>query len=427
MSRAFIWGWLAVFGLACACGPSVEPPQGTDAATGTTPEPSSGSDPIDSASDDDATPEPPATSSTSAITTGVADETTAGDESTSEQPDDPPEAPALSRLLVFFTPHGFYRDQGLPVMLDTLEASAMTTLVVEGIHNIAIDPEGIDVEDAHSTSSAGLLTGGLLGSGSQGDDTMFNPHHAGGPSIDVLLGDLSSEDVPIPSTHLGVRASATESLPLGVSYLGYDQPRAPIVDPAEGFETIFADHPGSAELDELEQFLGNVPSEYPAAVLEAQLALALAAFRYDMTRVQLVTVDVAIPALRWFPESPTLHELMVGEDPSSVVSVHYDCATRLGELMFALEEPAVGEEAPLRESTAIVWVSDMGDVPPAHTRGSILVIIMDGSGTFASGEVEVEADQADLAVTLATALGVEIGPFGHPDLAATPIPELLAR
>lgn len=59
--------------------------------------------------------------------------------------------------------------------------------------------------------------------------------------------------------------------------------------------------------------------------------------------------------------------------------------------------------------------------------GLAFAIILDGSGTFTAGEVEVDADQADLAATLAMALGVDLGPFGHPDLDATPIPELLAR
>lgn len=387
-------------------------------------EASTGPGPIDSASNDDTAPEPPATSSTTAITTGSVDDTTttsASDESTGS----PPDEPSLSRLLIFYTPHGYYREQGLPAMLEPL--SSMNVLVVHGIENVAIDPEGIEVEDAHSTSSAGLLTGGLLGSGSNGDDTMFNPHFAGGPSLEVVLGELLSAEVPIASTHLGVRASAEEPLPLGVSYWGADEPRPPIIDPVQGFDMMFGDHPGNDELDGLREFLAGLPPGYPDLALRAHLLLAATAFRYDVTRVQLVTLDVGIPELPWLPGGSPMHEVMLDSNPVATVSIHHDCADNLAQFTYELLTPGPGDEPSLVESTAIVWLSDMGDDPPAHTRDSILAIILDGSGTFTAGEIEVEADQADLAATLAMAFGVDLGPFGHPDLDATPIPELLAR
>jgi hypothetical protein len=224
-----------------------------------------------------------------------------------------------------------------------------------------------------------------------------------------------------------VRASADEPFPLGVSYWGADQPRSPIIDPVQGFDMMFADHPGNDELDELREFLAALPPGSPDAAVRAQLLLAAAAFRYDITRVQLVTVDVGIPELRWWPDWSPLHEVMLEAEPAATVSVHQDCADRLAQFTYELQVPRPGEETTLLESTAIVWLSDMGDIPPAHTRGSILAIILDGSGTFATGEVEVDADQADLAATLAMAFGVDLGPFGHPDLDATPIPELFAR
>lgn len=418
-------GLLALAGLGFACGPSVDLPQGTETATDPSVDTTTGPGPIDSASNDDTVPEPPATSSTTtSITTGSVDDTTttSGDDSTGT----PPDEPSLSRLLIFYTPHGYYREQGLGAMLEALSGTGMGVLVVHGIENVAIDPEGIDVADAHSTSSAGLLTGGLLGSGSNGDDTMFNPHFAGGPSLEVVLGELLSAEVPIASTHLGVRASADAPIPLGVSYWGADEPRAPIIDPVQGFDMLFADHPGNDELDELREFLAGLPPGFPDLALRAQLSLAAAAFRYDITRVQLVTLDVGIPELQWIPGWP-LHELMLDANPGGTVSVHHDCADLLALFTDELFTPVPGNDTTLLESTAIVWLSDMGDIPPAHTQDSILTIILDGSGTFTAGEVEVDADQADLATTLAMALGVDLGPFGHPDLDATPIPELLAR
>jgi hypothetical protein len=419
--------------LAAACGPSVDAPEDGTTSDDGTGEASTGSTPGGSGADDGSLPpSPPATSGTTGVTSGPVDDTAAdtADESTGA----PPVAAVPSRLLVFYTPHGYYEEHAFAggdafgPMLAPLTQWQEHMLVVQGIENVAIDPEGIDVNDAHSTSSAGLLTGGLLGSGSNGDDTMFNPHFAGGPSLDVVLGENLSEGAPFSSVHLGVRA-APEALPLGVSYLGLDAPNLPLASPSAAFASLFGGLPPDAHLDALEAFVAGVEDAGASDRLAAHMAIASTAFLYDLTRVQLVTVDVGIPRIRWteLGVDAELHEVLVLDQATAAEPVYTLFGERLADFVAELDAVPQDDGTSMLDHTLVVWLSDMGSTPAAHTRGSILAVILDKSGTFATGnEIEVRADQADLAATIAAALDVELGAFGHPDLAAAPIPELLA-
>ena len=81
----------------------------------------------------------------------------------------------------------------------------------------------------------------------------------------------------------------------------------------------------------------------------------------------------------------------------------------------------------LLDSTLLVWVSEYGSIPAAHSRNAVLCVIVDATGTFETGgAVEVEATQADLAYTIAAAMDVDLGSFGDPGLAGSVIEPLLA-
>ena len=62
--------------------------------------------------------------------------------------------------------------------------------------------------------------------------------------------------------------------------------------------------------------------------------------------------------------------------------------------------------------------------------GSARLSSVSRSGTFAAGRAMLEAgeaDQADLAATIADTMDVDIGDFGHPDLDASSLTLLLTR
>ncbi|WP_266220113.1 DUF1552 domain-containing protein [Paraliomyxa miuraensis] len=420
---------LTVSLVVAACGPSVAGSPEAGSSTGEV------STSMVDPSEPTASGVPPAedtTGTTAPTSTSVVDDTGSDSETTGG----PPTREGPSRILVFYTPHGFYQDQAwsgtgqsfvLGSMLEPLEPWSDHLLIVEGISSHAVDPEGIDVMDNHSTASAGLLTGGLLGTGVNGEATDFNPHYAGGPSLDVVLGEALAGETLLSSVHLGVRDPSPTSLPLGVSYLGLDQPNPPWLDPSTTFELMFGGLEDPA-LDSLHDAVAGIAADDPVGLLDAQLALAAAAFGHDVTRVQLVTVDVGIPSIRWTELGLRLpfHEVLVSEPSLQAEPVYVRWGQSLAALVGQLEATPSASGASLLDSTLVVWLSELGSVPAAHSRNAVLVVVVDVSGTMTTGRVaEVDADQADLAATLAAALGVELGAFGHPSLGAAPIAELL--
>jgi hypothetical protein len=102
-------------------------------------------------------------------------------------------------------------------------------------------------------------------------------------------------------------------------------------------------------------------------------------------------------------------------------------AERIAVLLARLQATPV-DDGNLLERTVIVWMSAEGSPPAGYPTHDIFAMIIDASGTFATGRItEVEADQADFAVTIAEAMAAPLPVFGHPDLQATVIDELLAR
>jgi len=422
------------------CGPSAGfDDTGEDSGGSTSTATSTGSTPIPGATDDEGPVDSTSTSPPAdAGEVGVTGDDTLGDSSDDGDTTGEPVAPSISRVLLLWTPNGYYREHaysgagaGLTwgPMLAPLEPFADRLLVVEGIDNIAFPPDGMPVMDAHGTAAASLLTGGLLGSNPL-DGEYFDPHYGGGPSLEVVLGPLLAAGTPVASVYQGL-APSTEMLPMGVSYLDEDVIRPPYDVPAVAFDELLGDLPPDAELTALQNAADLVGEDVPADMLRVQLRIAAAAFAHDVTRVQLMTIDRTIPDLVWpsLGAFQSFHELLMDNQPQVVEPVYGFWGEALAELLVSLSStPAPeGGGVSLLDTTLVVWVSDMGSVPAAHTRYSILTVVIDGSGTMPSGVVEVEADQADLAATIAAAAGVELGPFGHPMLDATPIPELLGR
>jgi hypothetical protein len=382
----------------------------------------------DSISGPATTPSADSTGPTPSSSAGTTDSTSDAGTDTG----DPPPPRSTSRVLFFYTPHGYFADQAwtgsgeafeLGSMLAPLEPWRDDLLIVDGISNHSEDPKGMPVIDEHSTSVAGLLTGGLLGSGSGGDEN-FDPHYAGGPSLDVRLGQLLPPR-PNTSVHLAVRTSSS-TLPLGVSYLAANQENIPWTNPQDGFQALFSRSPADPILDALQAQIDS--SLTLVEHVDAQLAVAHAALALDVTNSALVSVDLGIPQIVW-------SELGVDIDfHTATVDQAFDTAPvyaawgqSLATFVADLAATPDPEGGTLLDSTLVVWVSDFGPNPLAHSRNAILCVIIDASGALATGQVaQVDADQADLAATIATALDVELGAFGDPALGATPIASLLA-
>lgn len=423
--------WLVVG--VCACGPSVG---GDGDATSTADTSGTSTGQLDGA-EAETSPgtTPPVADSTGPAVTTVA--TTVGADSTGEgssSTGEPPPKAALSRVLFFYTPHGFYADQAwtgdggnfaLGSMLASLQPWQDDVLIADGISNDSADPKGMPVLDVHSTSSAGLLTGGLLGSGTPGGDENFDPHYAGGPSLDVRLGQLLPP-VANTSVHLAVQPEPV-SVPLGVSYFGADQPNIPQTNPQLAFGSLFRQAPPGPLLDEV-QALIDANAGSVLGLVDVQLAIARAAFAYDLARSQLVSIDHGIPQITWTELGHTypLHEALVLSSPDDPALVYDAWGDSFGAFIADLAATDAPEGGSLLDSTLVVWVSDLGPNPAGHTRNAVLCVMVDTTGTLATGQVaQVEADQADLAATIAAALGIELGPFGDPALDATPIAALL--
>jgi hypothetical protein len=102
--------------------------------------------------------------------------------------------------------------------------------------------------------------------------------------------------------------------------------------------------------------------------------------------------------------------------------------TSFGAFVDDLATTPAPEGGMLLDSTLLMWISDFGPNPAGHTRSAVLCVVVDASGGFATGRVvEVEADQADLAATIAAVIGVDLGAFGDPALGGDVIEPLLAR
>lgn len=365
---------------------------------------------------------------------GADSSSSTSEDTTGTDTGDPGRAGPLSRMMIFYTPHGYVAEDAwsgsdtdlvLGSMLEPLAPWQEALLVVHGISNVSADPEGVPVLDTHSTTAAGLLTGGLLGSGSGGDRN-FDPHFAGGPSLDVRLGELLPP-APHASVHLAVRSS-TPTVPLGVSYLGLDEPHEPHTHPSVAYEALFGDRPADPLLDELDAQIDAIGGS-TLALLDAQLATARVALALGATRSVLVSVDLTIPQIVWseLGLAQTFHEAVVlGEgDPGAVFDAW---GSRFGAFVDDLATTPAPEGGMLLDSTLLLWISDFGPSPAAHTRAAVLCVIIDASGGFATGRVvEVERDQADLAATIAAVIGVDLGAFGDPALGADVIEPLLAR
>jgi hypothetical protein len=419
--------------LAGACGPEAGPEPGLDDTLGDGTASSgsvTGSGGFEVTSADASVsvgPTSTVSTSTSDATTDAPD--TGGDESTGA-----PTRVGPTHLLVIRMPHGVFKEHVwtgsgdafvLGPVLQPLAPWSDALVLVGGLENVILKPDDGLPSNGYGVNSSSILTGGLLGSAVT-RPYAFPYYFGGGPSLDVVLGDVLGSETPIANVHLGVEA--TDALvPTGVSYVAADEPFPPMDSPTLAYDALFG---GLTDplLDELADDLMQ-PADTPGAVLELQLSIAYAAIALDVSRVQLLSIDQGLPAIVW-SELGVLdgyHIVVAGMDPEPVRIVQTFWAERIAALLERLQATPV-DGGNLLERTVIVWMSAEGSPPAAYPTHDVFAVIIDASGTFATGRItEVEADQADFAVTIAEAMAAPLPVFGHPDLQATVIDELLAR
>lgn len=413
--------------LGCACGPTVAASDsGTDEGTlGTSGSPDS----LDTGSTVATTVELTTAGSTS--TSGAA--TTIEPDTGTDESTGAPTRSDPTHLLIIRTPHGVFEEHVwsgsgerfvLGPVLAPLLPWADSLVLVDGLENVILTPGGAEVTNAYGVTSSSILTGGLLGSIAEPPEPPF--YFGGGPSLDVVLGGQLGAGTAHPHVHLGV--SATDGVwPTGVSYMAADEPLPPFDSPALAFEALFAglDDP---LLDELADQLA-LPLKGPGDVLEAQLSIAHAAIALDVSRVLLLSIDRGLPGIIWteLGVNQSYHDVIAENDPAPVQIVQTFWAERIAALLARLQATRVGN-GHLLERTVILWISAEGSPPAAYSTHDVFALIIDASGTFATGRiVEITADQADFAVTIAAGMGVALPTFGHADLEASVIDELLAR
>jgi hypothetical protein len=348
---------------------------------------------------------------------GTADESTGG-----KAPSGP------THLLLIRTPHGVFADDAwtgsgegfaLGPVLEPLTPWSDALVLVDGVDNVILPPQGEAITNVYGVASASLLTGGLLGSATGEPDFAF--YFGGGPSLDIALGDVVGGASLHANVHLGVQA-ADGAWPSGASYLDADQPFLAMDSPELAFSALFTGFEDPV-LDDLEGQLAQ-PIDSPGDVLELQLSIAHAAIALDVTRVQLLSIDRGLPSIVWTDvgASSPYHDLVAENNPAAIRPVQILWAERIAVLLARLEADD------LLDRTLVVWLAAEGSPPAAYPTDDIFAVIVDRSGTFATGRIaDVEADQADFAVTIAEAMNAPLPGFGHPDLDATVVEELLAR
>jgi hypothetical protein len=424
---------LVTLASAFACGPSTpaDDTSGDTSSAGATSETSDGGPPTTAGPGDTNMPDDDGPADATTLGT---DATVSTDDTTDDDDTGPSGADGPTHLLIIRTPHGVYEDQvwtgsgedfELGPVLEPLSAWSDALVLVDGVENVIHLPEGAELTNMYGVTSSSILTGGLLGSATGESPWVY--YSGGGPSLDVVLGDALGSRTPHTNVHLGVLATDIAGIPTGVSYTGADQPLLPIDSPTLAFASLFEgiDDP---LLDPVAERV-DAPIEGPVETLEVQLMIAAAAIQLDVTRVQLLSIDRGLPSIMWSELGifQGYHEVVANDDHASVQMVQTMWAEQIAGLLLTLDATPDGAGT-LLDRTLVVWMSAEGSPPNGYSTNDVFIVLVDKSGTFATGRIaDVEGDQADFAATIAAALSAPLRDFGHPDLDATVIDELLAR
>ncbi len=421
---------------------------------GTTPGASSGGGPETTSGPSETTSAGPSEGSSSSDgsgTPGGSDDSTSTTGSTSTGVDVEDDYP--QRLVLLYFGHGAFKD-----MLVSGDASAWEfgpamaafepykdrTTIVSGVSMEYPDALTNPV-NAHSGAIAALLTGTLEVENPDDPDSTFV---GGGPSIDLAI----AAELPVMLFRTVALGGGPAATPRVVTWLGDGEPVLPETDPVQVHQRLFTDLAFPEPWPRVEgaiEALATDAADFENGPVETRererlslharaTALALA---LDMTRVVTVQqgnsgglgapwlnlphIDGVLGGEYHFG----LHEAIGGsaEARADVAAVTEAWMTQYAAFVAELAAIPEGPHT-LLDHTTFVLLSEGGDLDvSAHASIDLPIIIIGNEHTTLRRGEYVElasANQADLALSLAHLMGVELPGFGSPDLDGAVLPEL---
>jgi hypothetical protein len=311
-----------------------------------------------------------------------------------------------ARLVFFYTPLGTALDSwraaaqanntlALSGILAPLEPVKDHLLVVDGIDNLA--QPGVPA----TTNPKGpvlLLTGTV----------------AGGPSLDVFLGE--KQTAAFPDVQLGVQSG------IAITYTGPNAPSFGSTKPATAAAILLPPGQDTSEFATTSDF---------AATGHQQMDLIRLAIQYDRTRfLSLSWGDVGGTTLfSWVPGVDKTYSALAansgsaGADRDHFIAVQTWYAQQFAYLVGGLAGIPEGTGS-LLDHTLVVWISETGEASLGTGKNIPVVIAGNMHGRFRNGAyVKISGSQANLLSTISNAAG--FGNFGDTALGNAPIAALL--
>lgn len=436
-----------LIGLGLGCGESAMPPNvagGTEMGSSSSAGVSTGPATSSSSTAATGTTVPPASTGEATSTTrGTSGGTrtsrgdSATDDSTTGEPvvDDFPQ-----RLVIIYFGHGAFKDMlvsggpgdwSLGPVMESLSAFEDRAMFVSGVS--VQYPAALPLAYTHTGGIVTLLTGTL----EVGDDPEID-FFATGTSLDRLVADQLGET---PRPALNYIAAPGQS-PRVITWHG-GVPTAPLAEPGEAFDAVFSDidFTRSPQLESAVDQLSADVDAFGSVAYEVRererfrlhARAAALALRADLTRVVTLQLGTSSPApAPWLGTSDhhyRLHLAHTGDATArdEVQTVQTAWMDEFATFVSELDSVEEGDDT-LLDNTVVVILSEDGDLGTSiHQSLDLPVVILGGarSGLRMGEFVQVtDANQADLGLSIAQAVGVDLESFGTPELDGHVLDEL---
>lgn len=371
-------------------------------------------------------------------TTGEAVETSSETSSSTGEIDS-----GLSHVVYLYTGHGFRvgwtpQDTGpgvaLSPVLEPLTPVQDQTLVVSGLGAVAPSKSGLPGPSA----APSLLTGGAVQSLGPDKCEFLDPDESTVQSVDTRFAEALVAPYGGPNGERLVRLGSGVS---GSCYSGGQHPRlswaaaSEVVPTLQGLEELagllsdLVPAEASTSLDEL-----LIPTLDPrddfAEYTRRQLEMTRVAFEHDAARVATVSIGAPLTMARLTPQSTLglgLYQHGMGSD-GEYIQEFQRVTSLVADFAASLAETPYGDGS-LLDHTLIVWFSDMSaDAQGAHSVDNLPVVLIGNieDRVATGGHVNLDGfTLADLHVTVANVVDVDLGDFGDPDSPPVVLGELL--
>lgn len=344
------------------------------------------------------------------------------------------------RLVIIYFGHGAFKDMlvsggpgewSLGPVTDALSPFQDRAMFVSGVS--VQYPAALPLAYTHTGGIVTLLTGTLA----VGDDPEID-FFATGTSLDRLVADQLGE-TPLRALNY---IAAPGQTPRVITWHG-GEPTAPLADPVEAFGAVFSDvdfsrspqletavDQLSADVDAFRSVAYEVRERDRFRLHARAAALALQA---DLTRVVTLQLGTSSPApAPWLGTSDhhyRLHLAHAGDATArdEVQTVQTAWMEEFATFVSELDSVKEGNDT-LLDNTVVVILSEDGDLGTSiHQSLDLPVIILGGvrSGLRMGEFVQLtDANQADLGLSIAQAVGANLESFGTPELDGHVLDEL---